>query len=78
MFWDTLGKLPRPSMINYHCSLGAKEQALTHADITNQSQHPFLVSPHSTSESFTRLGSTQPLPINPKRYVRANLLQCVT
>lgn len=53
-------------------------RSLTQANITNQSQLPFLLSLYSTSESFTTLGSIQPLLINPQRHVRANLLQSVT
>lgn len=77
MFWDMVGKSSHSSMINCHSSFGANWLALpslAHADITNQSQLPFLLSLYSTPESFTTLGSMQSL-INPNRHMRARLLQ---
>ena len=69
MFWDMLGKFPHPSTINYHSSLEANQLVVhspAHADITNQSQLPFVMNLYPTSESFTTLGSMQSLRINPK------------
>lgn len=80
MFWGTLGNSPHPSVtISLLLGLGSwPPPSPTQADITNQSQLPFLLSLYSSLGSFTTLGSIQPLLINPPRRVGANLLQPVT